>query len=151
MSTKQCCLQVTATKAVLPRAARSPAAKVLPFASHFALGQVQRVSLFLIMAKVFIDPIIQRLEKQQQSLPSTKILGTSTTTQNCTGKRNLKALGRYIYWQVSPNVKGQKHVLHFHKDKIGPNTLCFGIEPSVLSARQYACSSQPAGSKNLPH
>ena len=41
--------------------------RFFPFTSHFVLGQVQRVSLFPIMAKAFIDPVIQRLEEQQQS------------------------------------------------------------------------------------
>lgn len=119
------------------------------FTSHFVLGQVQRVSLLPIMAKVFIDPIIQRLEEQQQSLSSTQILGTEVHWQE-----EQQALGRYIYWQISSTVKGQKHVLQLHKNKSGPSTLCFGTEPPVLrqikcKAAEYSHRPQPAQSRNL--
>lgn len=67
-----------------------------------------------------------------------------------------QAPGRYIYWQILPTVKGQKHILHLHKNTTGPNNLCSGTEPFVLrqikcKTAEYAHSPQPVGSKNSQH
>lgn len=84
-----------------------------------------------------------------KSLSRTQILGTEVHWQE-----EYQALGRYIYWQISPTVKGQKHVLQLHKNKSGPSTLCFGTEPPVLrqikcKAAEYSHCPQPAQSRNL--
>lgn len=82
------------------------------------------------MAEVFIDPVIQRLERQEQSLSSAQILAqASTAAQRCAGKRSIRH--RYVYWQTWAAAKGQKHVLHLDKNKTRPNTL-FWHRTSVL-------------------
>ena len=157
MSTRQPCLQVTAEKASLPTAACKVTSR-WGFSLYFPLC-------------FGTHPEGQFVSNNGQSVywPYNSEAGgeraISSTCPNpwhkyrCTEacwQEGHQAPGRYIYWQILPTVKGQKHVLHLHKNKIGPNTLCFGTEPPVLrrikcKTAEYAHSPQPVGSKNLQH